>query len=237
VIPKDTLLWLGARWRRASWPVLLALAVGVLLLGRELLVRGTLARAGSGARQLAEVSREVLPDPNPTQGLRREAFFWLLAPEADDRPGVSSPSAGDRASPSSPSSPRLGPVPAPVVSLSSSVVLGLAERGAVPRGKAVPASPELPAGIEIIDGAALGIGWHPGDRLVLVDGVPVADRAEVVRRVLEGRARRAPVVTATVARRTKSGVFTYRVLVEQPYPIVEADADLASPGAETPGPP
>lgn len=217
----------------------LALVLGVFLLGREVLVRGALTRAGSGARRLGEVSREVMPQPNPSQGLRREAFWWLLAPEADERPGPAGAKEDVPSGRSPASSWKLGPEPTPVVTLPSAVVLGLAERGAMPRGRAVPAAHDLPAGIEILDGNALGIGWYPGDRLVLVDGVPVTDRAEVVRHVLAGRAQRAPLITATLARRTKAGVVTYRVLVEQPYLLEEPEAvvPVGPPAGETPGPP
>jgi hypothetical protein len=129
----------------------------------------------------------------------------------------------------------LAPTPTPVVILRGDVVLGLAERGAVPRGVLRAASGDLPAGIEILDGSGLGIGWFPGDRLIQVSGVPAVDRAQVIRAVLQERAKRAPVVTATLARRTREGVATYRVLVEQPYLSGESVPPLV-PGSEASGP-
>jgi hypothetical protein len=195
---------------------LLGLVLGLVLAGRQLLVGGMLARAGERARTLGEVSSEMLPPPDLPVGPRREAFSWLLDPEGD-APVLEPTAYEESLGPERKKVLRLGPVPAPVVVLAEQQVLDLAARGAMPRGVSRPASHYLPAGIEILDGGGLGIGWFPGDRLILVDEVPVTDRAEVVRRVLEGRARREKVITATLARRTQGGVVTYRVLVDQPY--------------------
>lgn len=197
-------------------PALVLSVLGLVLAGRQLVVRGLLVRAGERARELGAVSRELLPPVNLPVGPRREAFSWLLDPEGEVP--VPEPSADQESSgPERKKVLRLGPVPAPVVALAEQHVLNLAARGTMPRGVSRPASHDLPAGIEILDGDGLGIGWFPGDRLILVDEVPVTDRASVVRRVLEGRARREAVITATLARRTQSGVVTYRVLVDQPY--------------------
>jgi hypothetical protein len=61
------------------------------------------------------------------------------------------------------------------------------------------------------------------------------DRAQVIRAVLQERAKRAPVIPATLARRTREGVVTYRVLVQQPYlsgepaPPPEASPETSAP--------
>lgn len=216
-------------------PALVLSVLGLVLAGRQLLVRGLLVRAGERARELGTVSRELLPPVTLPVGPRREAFSWLLDPEGD-APAPELPPDQESSGPERKKVPRLGPVPAPVVGLAEQQVLDLAARGAMPRGVSRPASHDLPAGIEILDGGGLGIGWFPGDRLILVDEVPVTDRAEVVRRVLEGRARRESVITATLARRTQSGVVTYRVLVEQPYlaPDSSPVEALAPEGAPRP---
>jgi len=207
--------------------------VGVLLLfgvGREVLVRGALRRAGSVARQFAEASRAVVPNESVSPKWV-EALVWLVVePASQTAPDVAQAQPVDvRAAGAGPR--RLAPAPAPVVVLRSEVVLSLAERGAVPRGAVRARSADLPAGIEILDGAGLGIGWFPGDRLIAVGGVPVSDRAEVVRQVLAARERREPVITATLARRTSAGVATFRVLVEQPYRVSGA---LEAPPASMP---
>jgi hypothetical protein len=75
----------------------------------------------------------------------------------------------------------------------------------------------MPPGIEIVGGAGLGIGWFPGDRLTHVEGVPVLDRSLVIQKVLERRAEGAAVISGTLARRTRAGVKSWTIVVEQPY--------------------
>jgi len=212
--------------KRAFWPAgpfglvrrllagaaLFVLLLALLVFGREVVIRGALRRAGAAARALGEATRVGLPEARPSAP-PSEALSWLLEPEVAPADEAGPAKVGKAA----PAAPRLGPAPTPVVTLNSDVVLRLAEQGAAPRGVARAQAGDLPAGIEILGGGALGIGWFPGDRLIEVDGVPVLDRTQVVRTVVERRARREPIITATVARRTAQGVATYRVLVAQPY--------------------
>lgn len=119
-----------------------------------------------------------------------------------------------------------------------SMVLSWAERQLVPRGIHRSAYGDLPAGIELSNVAALGIGLSEGDRLLSVDGVPVTERAQVIGAVLSARSRRAEQMTATLARRTTKGVKRFTVVVEQPYPedlgapVEEEDSDQMPSEAE-----
>lgn len=215
--------------------VVLAAASVILLLwmGRQLLVQGALWRAGSLARRLGDAARHV---PDTTRQLQQspDPLSWLLPPEIP-QVGEAAPAPNTPSSDARPVQRPLAPTPTPVVILRGDVVLGLAERGAVPRGAFRAAAGDMPAGIEILDGGGLGIGWFPGDRLVQVSGVPAVDRAQVIRAVLQERAKRAPVITATLARRTREGVVTYRVLVEQPYLSGEPTSPPGGdPGASAP---
>ena len=223
-------LQLIPRGRLARGIALGACVIFLFWAGRELVVRGALWRAGSLARRLGGTAREALSDDARKRQDVPDPLSWLLPPATlSDDDAAAAPSASAPAP--RPAQRVPGPTPAPVVNLRGDVVLALAERGAVPRGVFRAASQDLPAGIEILDGGGLGIGWYPGDRLILVGGVPAVDRAQVIRAVLQERSRRAPVITATLARRTREGVATYQVLVEQPYLPLEADP---APGAPAP---
>jgi hypothetical protein len=101
---------------------------------------------------------------------------------------------------------------------SKRIVLSWAEKQLMPRGIHRPAYGDLPAGIELSDVASLGIGLLDGDRLLTVDGVPVAERAQVIGVVLGARSRRAETMRAGLVRRTSEGVRHFTVVVEQPYP-------------------
>lgn len=128
---------------------------------------------------------------------------------------------------------KLGPTPPPAVLLRRQSVLALANGGVVPRGVSREAAGGMPAGLEILQGGALGIGWFPGDRLTHVEGVPVFERGLVVSKVLELRSRRASAIRATMARRTAEGVVSYLVVVEQPYLESESPAGTAPEGSRS----
>lgn len=117
-------------------------------------------------------------------------------------------------------SKELPPVgPAPTSSRASvQQVLYWAEHQIVPRGITREVSGGMPAGIELHDVAALGLGLLPGDRLVTVDGLSVLERSQVIGAVLGARSRRAQTMTAGLVRMTKSGPVPFTVVVEQPYP-------------------
>lgn len=84
----------------------------------------------------------------------------------------------------------------------------------IPVGRSVPAGRGRPAGIEVTNVGALGIGVRDGDVLTEVAGVQVADAGEVVGMVLGARARRAPAISAVFYRGTEPWSLT----VEMPYP-------------------
>ena len=115
-----------------------------------------------------------------------------------------------------------GPVrsrlPRPSSFVSQATILRLAEGGAVPRGRVRPAGGGLPAGIEIIGGELLGVGLQPGDRLVGLDGVSVADQSAVVSHVLSARGRGASTIRADLVRAVSGVAHPFVVVVEQPYP-------------------
>lgn len=229
-MPENVPRPLGPRTRFFLWLGGGVLLFGLVWLGRELVIRRALSRIGAAARVLGEASQSGLPGSKAELG-PTDALLWLLEPVTEGSTESQAPAPMQEVVRPS-AVPRLGPEPAPVVVLKSQVVLGLAERGAMPRGVVRSAAGDLPAGIEILEGSGLGIGWFPGDRLILVDGVPVLDRSQVIREVLARRARREPMITATVARQTRGGVVNYRVLVEQPY-LAQTQADEAgAPGPE-----
>lgn len=113
--------------------------------------------------------------------------------------------------------PPIGPAP---TSARATVkqVLRWAQHQIVPRGITRAAEGGMPAGIELHDVDALGLGLLPGDRLVTVDGISVLERSQVVGAVLGARSRRAPTMTAGLVRLTKAGPVPFTVVVEQPYP-------------------
>ncbi len=143
-------------------------------------------------------------------------------PKGDDAPEPSTDAIG--ASPKrrgakseAPRIPSVGPTPKSARA-SIQQVLRWAEKQIVPRGITRPAGDGMPAGIELHDVEALGLGLLPGDRLITVDGVSVLERSQVVGAVLGARSRRAQAMTAGLVRRTKEGPVHFTVVVEQPYP-------------------
>ncbi len=159
-------------------------------------------------------------DPSPDHRVGRDVEALEKRPASSPAPGVQ---------PSVVSGPRYAPEPPVSVVLSAESVLRLAEQGAAPRGRAREASGGMPAGIEILDGGGLGIGWFPGDRLTHVQGVPVSERRRVIARVLKLRARGVPSISATIARRTKNGVARFQVVVEQPYLVPSPEGASETP--------
>src|SRR5690606_26499829 len=112
--------------------------------------------------------------------------------------------------------PTPGPTPQSVRAHESRV-LDWANGQMVPQGRTAQASFGMPAGIELFQVAALGVGLRDRDRLIAVDGVPVSDRGEVVAAVLGARGREQEVIVATLARMTDSGPVNFQVVIEQPY--------------------
>lgn len=211
-----------AAWRLGGLCVLLAGAIG---LGRSWSVAWILGQATGAARVFAvwappgpRPAARALGDPSSLLSFWLEAGAAPLPPdsEADGPPPAGSAAQVPAPRPSRPGTP-LAPVPPEAVRLPAETVLGLAEADVVPRGIARAPTGLLPAGIEILDGAGLGIGWAPGDRLTHVEGVPVAERSLVVARVIELRAAGVPAITGTIFRRTPLGVKSFRLVVEQPY--------------------
>src|SRR5690606_35067470 len=108
-------------------------------------------------------------------------------------------------------------------------VLGWANGQLVPQGRSAQASFGMPAGIELFQVGALGVGLRDRDRLIAVDGVPVTSHGEVVAAVLGARGREREVSVATLVRNTESGPVQFQVIVEQPYLSVEELEEMAAP--------
>jgi hypothetical protein len=192
-----------------------------LILGRALSTASRLAADVGLAVHAGLGTGGVVSDPRAPVGLSLLRFWFdegvvgtNLEANADADANEASVPTGEQ--PQVPHGRRLGPVPQ-TVTLSQAQVLSLARGSGTPRGASRSAAGALPAGIEILDGQGLGIGWFPGDRLILVAGVPVADRGSVISRVIELRSSHVPLITATLARRTPDGVRLFEVHIEQPY--------------------
>lgn len=99
----------------------------------------------------------------------------------------------------------------------SARILEWANQRLVPVGRGRGAGYGLPAGIELSNVNALGIGLLDGDRLVSVNGVGVQERAQVISIVLGARGRRERTIVATLWRRTSAGARMFTVTMEQPY--------------------
>lgn len=199
-------------------------ALGLVVL-RELVVARVLTRSGgaaAAARGVLDGAPATGADGAHTIDRLLEALLFEGTDEAlTVEPMVDGAGGGGGGAPTArPSGPPLGPVPqSSTVLVTEAAVLELAANpGRVPRGAERAASGALPAGIEVLGGAALGIGWAPGDRLIAVGGTPVSARRDVVHLALAARARGDARLGATVARLTPLGVRTYEVVVEMPGP-------------------
>ncbi len=202
--------------------VVVLCALGLVAL-RELVVARVLARSVSAAAEARGVLDGVVRPGIERARAADRLLEALLFEGADEAPtpeervdGAGGESGG--APTARPSGPAVGPVPeAANVLISEAAVLELAaDPSRVPRGVTRAASGALPAGIEILGGGSLGIGWAPGDRLIAVGGTPISERRDVVRLALAARARGDARLGATVARLTPLGVRTYEVVVEVP---------------------
>ncbi len=169
------------------------------------------------------------------------------SPEAEEgsavpgnEPGRTPPGASTslRSSPSSSNSvkptidldgpPAPGPTPQNVRA-NRARVLGWANGQVVPQGRTAAASFGMPAGIELFQVGALGLGLRDRDRLIAVDGLPVASRADVVVATLGARGRQQHVIVATLVRNTESGPVQFQVAIEQPYLSEEEIEEMAQP--------
>lgn len=200
--------------------------------GARRLVLGAAVHAS--VRTAQEISRSLPERRDPALRPEDDLLFplWPLSPGVRAPPV---PALKDAQATSAPASskkkkksqglPPIGPTP---TSSRASVqqVLGWAQHQIVPRGITRAATGGMPAGIELHDVAALGLGLLPGDRLITVDGVSVLERSQVVGAVLGARSRRAPSMTAGLVRMTKAGPVPFTVVVEQPYPEDVPDPEL-----------
>lgn len=102
------------------------------------------------------------------------------------------------------------------ISVPPATVLAWIRGRKVPRGRAVGASPWLPAGISVQGISRYGLGLVESDRLVAVDGAPVADPSAVISAVLGALGRGASQITGSFVRATQSGPRTIRLIVHFP---------------------
>lgn len=204
------------------------LFVVLLALGVWAARRLALGVAVRAAVRTAEEISESLPEAHESdRPLGEDLLFplWPVSPGAKLPPPVPikgaeedlAPSLGGKSAKKKNALPPFGPAPK---STRASVqqVLQWAEHQIVPRGITRQAGHGMPAGIELYDVGALGLGLLPGDRLITVDGISVLERSQVVGAVLGARSRRADTMTAGLVRRTKDGPVHFTIVVEQPYP-------------------
>ncbi|HSC88574.1 MAG TPA: hypothetical protein VLC09_14930 [Polyangiaceae bacterium] len=186
--------------------------VSALVVGRWLGGR-MLDRAALAARAAGESLREQ-PPAGPLEGASSEGAVSDAAPLGGQVPrtaGAVGPGARLVASPR----PH-GSVPRGDLAIGVAQVLDWARAETVPRAR-FRAQDALPAGLEIDGGAAFVAELEPGDRLIEVDGVPITDREQVVRQVLEARGRGQSAIAATFVRLTETGPARFVVTIQQPY--------------------
>lgn len=102
------------------------------------------------------------------------------------------------------------------ISVPESRVLEWIRNRKVPRGRAVAASPWLPAGISIAGISRFGLGLVESDRLVSVEGAPVGDPSEVISVVLAAFGRGASQISGEFVRATQNGPRKIRLTVHFP---------------------
>lgn len=214
--PRETV---KKRWLAGLLGFLLALGGAGLL--RAWGVEILLEEAGRGARQVS-AWLEPLFEETEEQPIEEEPegrAGWAL--EAD--PGDTSEIRGDARVRGVRSRVTEGkPVPSEFAFIPARSVLSWAERQKIPRVRARAATRDLPAGLEIEGGASWISLLEEGDRLIAIQGVPVADRESALTLILEERARRNRTLTATFVRRVQGKPARFSIVIEQPYLEEEA---------------
>jgi len=187
----------------ARWLLPLALATAAASMGASALLVDALA--GIVADRLTVVASFVAP---------RSTAELAPLPELAEPPEILASStqvAGSTRKKAAPAKPA--PAAPKSIFVPASRVLAIAESGARPRGKPVPATARRPAGLKLSGVSALGIGLLDGDVLTEAAGAPALDSAAVIQSVLRARARRAKTISGTCYR----GDARFSLVVEQPY--------------------
>lgn len=165
---------------------------------------------------LLPFSTPLAPDAGDEENARRQSgASEPSAPTNRRLPGARVQARASRPTELS-GEPPIAPLPSSTRASKESV-LAWANAQLVPRGRSVPASHGMPAGIEVFDAGGLGLGLVNRDRLIAVDGVAVGSRSDVVAAALAARGREQEVIRATLMRRTREGVRQFTVTIEQPY--------------------
>ncbi len=229
-----------ARAKRLRVVGLMALALGIALLGRTLVVRQAMAAASGWAELVARLARdpahesEEVFEPEDADEAGEPLRF-----EESTEPSPEGAGSAIRTGRTAWGAPRSVSARA-----SAEQVLNWANAGVVPRGSPVPARGPCPAGIKLRGVGVYGLGLEDGDVLVRVEGVPVTDRSQVVSTVLAGRGRMKPTLDAVVVRPRTGCRLSIHVVLEQPYPTEEQlrralppETEEAEERALTPPPP
>lgn len=207
-------------------PLLVAFPLVAVLGGRfaaEQLGRRLGASAASAADALPRTARPALPPPLPPEPANPtlEASPQELAPAA-----LTGKAAGPARRRSSTSRAAPARPPERGIFVSAGTVLGLADRGVIPRAVPVPATGARPAGLRLAGVGALGVGLRDGDVLTHVLGAPATSVASVIEQVVGARGRNARVISGKVWRDGHG----FALVVEQPY----VDQPSAPPGRPAP---
>jgi len=159
------------------------------------------ALADVAVERLIKVSR-LLPTPKQQVELELDesppilAAVPLASPKESTKKRLSAKQAGPRS-----------------LFVSAPRVLAIAQSGARPRGKPVPATAKRPAGLRLSGVSALGVGLLDGDVLTEAAGAPALDSGAVIGAVLRARAGQAKTISGTCYR----GDERFSLVVEQPY--------------------
>lgn len=175
--------------------------------------------SSSASAEGAENNQQQLADPRLAPGSA------IVAPKKGSLPARPGEPASDLNGP-----PPWGPKPQNARA-DRARVLAWANGQLVPQGRAAQASFGMPAGIELFQVGALGVGVMDRDRLIAVDGGAVTTRGEVVAAVLGARGREQEAIVATLVRNTESGPLKFQVIIEQPYLTEEEIHEMLAPKA------
>jgi len=194
------------RGRSRRWLALLVLALPVFAVSAW--SRAYADRLGD---RVAAGLIELLPTPLARADQDDAAGSAELESPIDARAEVRAAGFSSKQS-RQPSRPRASPKQG--ILITSTQVLALAARGAMPHAVFVKASAEHPAGLLLGGVSALGVGLQDGDVLTEAAGQKATSVAAVVGLVLAARSRQASEISGRFYR----GGVAFLLTVQQPYP-------------------
>jgi hypothetical protein len=105
----------------------------------------------------------------------------------------------------------------PVSHISKAMLSRWAEIRLFPNVSFRSAEGDLPAGLELLNGSAYGIGLQPNDRLVAINGQTVSSPAHALGIILGARGAMLAIIQAQVVRNDGDDIRTFFINFAQPY--------------------